>query len=92
MDISRAFTTKDKGKIEKLNTLTNKETFWNDVRKFTKSVHNDNVIKAWQCYAEMRYAEIITGVEDVHIEEDYENGKMVTHYYDADWNEVYPIQ
>ena len=32
----------DYAKIKKLNTLHNMETFWDDVRKFTKNVRSDH--------------------------------------------------
>jgi hypothetical protein len=38
MTYDRAIEKRDYAKIDKLNTLTNKETFWDDVRKFTKNV------------------------------------------------------
>ena len=49
---------RDLAKIDKLNTLTNKETFWNDVGKFTKNVTSDHSIGRWQCLAECRWAEL----------------------------------
>lgn len=49
---------RDISKIDKLNTLTNKETFWNDVRKFTKNVTSDHSIGRWQCLAEARWQEL----------------------------------
>ena len=59
MNYSIAIEKRDYSKIDKLNTLTNKETFWNDVRKFTKYVTSDHSIKRWQCLAEQRYEELI---------------------------------
>lgn len=58
MDYSRAIEKRDFAKIDKLNTLVNKETFWDDVRKFTKSVTSDHAIRRWECLAEFRYNEI----------------------------------
>jgi hypothetical protein len=49
---------RDYAKIDKLNTLTNKETIWDDVRKFTKNVKSDHSIKRWQCLAECRFEEL----------------------------------
>lgn len=51
---------RDYSKIEKLNKLTNPETFWDDARKLTKNVHSDHAIHRWQILAEVRYA-ILTG-------------------------------
>ena len=45
-------------KIEKLNALTNKETFWNDVRKLCSRVTSDHSIHRWQCLSEIRYGEL----------------------------------
>lgn len=47
-------------RIEKLNKLTNPDTFWDDVRKLTKAVKSDHAINRWEFLAEKRY-EIITG-------------------------------
>lgn len=55
----------DYSKIDKLNKLVNPETFWNDVRKFTKNVHSSCGINAWQRLSESRFDELLTGVEDV---------------------------
>ena len=44
--------------IEKLLTLTDVSTFWDDVRRFTKNIHSDHNISMWQNYAEMRYEEL----------------------------------
>lgn len=59
MDYSSAFEKRDYTKIDKLNTLTNKDTFWDDVRKFTKNVTSDHSIKRWQCLAEQRWQELV---------------------------------
>ena len=48
--------------IEKLNTLTNPETFYNDVRKLTRNTHSDRLINIWECFSEIRHTEI-TGKE-----------------------------
>ena len=50
-------------RIDKLNALTNKETFWDDVRKLTKNVHSDHVIHSWEFLSEKRYNELC-GIED----------------------------
>ena len=49
---------RDVQKIEKLLTLTNPETFWDDVRKFTRNVTSDHAIRRWQCLAEIRFDEL----------------------------------
>ncbi len=58
MDYSRAIEKRDYAKIDKLNTLTNKKTFWDDVRKFTKNVTSNHAIRRWQCLAEFRWNEL----------------------------------
>jgi hypothetical protein len=64
---------------DKLNTLTNIDTFWDDVRKFTKNVHSDRSISIWQSLAEIRFDELRTGCEDVRSEiEEY--GKPIRYY------------
>jgi len=64
---------------DKLNTLTNIDTFWDDVRKFTKNVHSDRSISIWQSLAEIRFDELRTGCEDVRSEiEKY--GKPIRYY------------
>lgn len=45
-------------KIDKLNRLTNLETFHDDVRRLTKRVYSDHSIRRWECLAEIRYAEL----------------------------------
>lgn len=69
---------RDCSKIDKLNKLTNKETFWDDVRKLTRNVTSDHSIHRWQCLAEKRFNEIITGREDVRTEFDY--GKPIRYF------------
>lgn len=49
---------RDIGRIDKLNTLTNPDTFWQDVRKFTKTVKGDHALKRWQILAETRYEQL----------------------------------
>lgn len=58
-------------KIDKLNKLTDKESFWEQVRKLTKRVSSDHAIRAWQALAEARYNELIFGVEDIYTEVEY---------------------
>ncbi len=52
----------DYRRIDKLNKLTNPDTFWDDVRKLTKKITSDHSIKRWQILAEGRYREL-TGKE-----------------------------
>ena len=80
-------------RIDKLNTLTNIKTFWDDVRKFTKNISSDHSISHWQSLAECRYNELLTGCEDVRIDFDYnkETKKFAQHFYNPrTGEEVYP--
>ena len=52
----------DYGRIEKLERLTNTDTFWDDVRNLTRNIKSDHAIKRWQILAEGRYREL-TGKE-----------------------------
>ena len=44
--------------IEKLLSLTNKSTFWDDVRKFTNNIHSDNMIRRWERLSDVRYGQL----------------------------------
>ena len=61
MTYKSAIENRDCSKIEKLNKLENKDTFWDDVRKLTRNVKSDHSIGRWQCLAEQRYCEITNG-------------------------------
>lgn len=50
---------RDVSKVEKLLSLKNPDTFWDDVRKFTRNVSSDHAIRRWQCLAEIRFDELI---------------------------------
>jgi hypothetical protein len=82
-----AWEKRDYAKIDKLNALTNLETFWDDVRKLTRNVTSDHSIHSWQCLAEQRYAEILTDCEDVRRE--YAGYGKPVEYYNENWNRVY---
>ena len=58
MDYRCIIESRDVHKIDKLNKLTCKETFWDDVRKLTRNVKSDHMIKRWQILAELRYREL----------------------------------
>ena len=53
-----AFTNRDVNKIEKLNKLTNVDTFWSDVRMLTRQITSDAMIKRWQLLADERFREL----------------------------------
>ena len=48
----------DIAKIEKLNRLTDRATFWASVRKLTRRVTSDHSIGRWQALADMRFEEL----------------------------------
>lgn len=50
----------DYSKINKLRTLHNPKTFWDDVRRFTKACRSDHSLRRWLILAEARYGEITT--------------------------------
>lgn len=58
MDYCCAMERQDLHKIDKLNRLKDTRTFWNDVRKLTKTVRSDHSIGRWQILAEVRYGEL----------------------------------
>lgn len=53
----------DINRIKKLNTLNNINTFWDDVRKFTRYIESDYAIKRWQILAEARFDELMKEVK-----------------------------
>lgn len=55
----------DISRIDKLNKLTNSNTFWDDVRKLCRGVTSDHAIGSWQFLAENRYKEIVEDIEEV---------------------------
>ena len=58
MNYNFAIEKHDYSRIDKLNKLTNKETFWDDVRRLTRYITSDHAIGRWQCLAENRYKEL----------------------------------
>ena len=50
---------RDVQKIDKLLSLKNPDTFWDDVRKFTRNVSSDHAIRRWQGLAEIRFDELV---------------------------------
>lgn len=78
----------EKSIAEKLNQLTNINTFWDDVRKHTTKSMSTATMRKWEYLADRRYAEILTGVEDVRAEVE-EYGKPMR-YYAPDGKEVFP--
>ena len=59
MDYKYALSKNDVKIIDKLNTLSNAETFYDDVAKLTRLVYSDRSIRRWECLAEIRYAEMV---------------------------------
>ena len=58
MNLALAWDKTDLRIMQKLNTLTNISTFWDDVRKMTKNVHSDRNISRWQSLSEKRFEEL----------------------------------
>ena len=58
MEYNMAIEKHDYSRIDKLNKLTDKETFWDDVRVLTSHITSDHAIHRWQCLAEIRYGEL----------------------------------
>ena len=58
MKHSFAIEKQDIWRIDKLNAITNIETFWDDVRRYTRYIKSDHSIGRWQCLAEIRYEEL----------------------------------
>ena len=59
MNYESAFEQRDLTRIDKLNALTNPDTFWDDVRKMVGRTMSDHALHRWQILAEKRYREII---------------------------------
>lgn len=59
MDNKYADTYIDYSRIDKLNNLTNPETFWKDVAKLTKNITSISATKSWERLATIRYNELI---------------------------------
>lgn len=80
-------TAKERRIAEKLNTLTDVRTFWDDVRKLTSKIRSDKSLSMWQSLAEIRCDELRTGCEDVQTEYDYDRmGRVVTTYWTYDYS------
>lgn len=80
-------TAKERRIAEKLNALTDVETFWDDVRKLTAKIRSDKSLSMWQSLAEIRCDELRTGCEDVQTEYDYDRmGRVVVTYWTYDYS------
>lgn len=58
MTYDYAFDKRDMGRIDKLNKLTDANTFWQDMRKLLRDTHSDHALNRWQVLAEIRYEEL----------------------------------
>lgn len=58
MIYSEAWERRDLARIDKLNNLTNKATFWDDVRCLCNKTMSDHALHCWQRLAELRYNEL----------------------------------
>lgn len=59
MTYEYAIEDRDISKIDKLNALNNINTYWDDVRKLTRTVKSEHAIHRWQCLAEIRFNELM---------------------------------
>ena len=50
---------RDYSKIEKLRSLHNIDTFWEDVKRLTKNVRSDHSLRRWCILSEARYGELL---------------------------------
>lgn len=65
MTYKYAFEKRDISRIDKLNKLTDTNTFWDDVRKLCRGVNQgDHAIGIWQYLAENRYKELTGDMEE----------------------------
>lgn len=58
MEYKYAGTYSDMKRIDKLNKMTNPETFWNEIDKITKNLVSLTAINSWNMLAEIRYKEL----------------------------------
>ena len=58
MNYDKAIGKLDVRRIDKLNKLTNLETFWDDVRFLAKRVRSGEAFRRWQYLAEIREDEL----------------------------------
>ena len=58
MGYDYAMEKRDYARIDKLNNLTDVDTFWNDVRRLTSQVKGSHAGSRWQILAEARYREL----------------------------------
>ena len=58
MEYKYAGTHTDMKRIDKLNKLTNKETFWSEVGKLTKNITSRIAYNSWMLLAKIRYEEL----------------------------------
>lgn len=59
MDYRYAGTYSDMKRIDKLNKMTNHETFWSEIDNLTKNLVSLSAINSWNMLAEIRYKELI---------------------------------
>ena len=59
MEYKYAGTCSDMKRIDKLNKMTNPETFWSEIDKITENLVSLTTINSWRMLAEIRYKELI---------------------------------
>ena len=58
MDYKHEGTCVDIKRIDRLNKMTNPETFWSEIDKITKNLVSLTAINSWNMLAEIRYKEL----------------------------------
>lgn len=58
MDYRYATVFSDRKRIDRLNKLTNPDTFWDDIHKITRNLSSLTVINGWEYLAKIRYREL----------------------------------
>lgn len=59
MDYRYAGTYRDMKRIDKLNKMSNPETFWTEIDKITENLVSLTAINSWRILAEIRYQELL---------------------------------
>lgn len=58
MEYKYAGTYSDMKRIDKLNKMTNAETFWSEIDKITENLVSLTAINSWRMLAKIRYKEL----------------------------------
>ena len=80
LDYDYALEKGDYKKIDKLNELTNANTFWDDVRKLCRNVKSSHAINRWQSLAEVRYRDLTEKYVSESLTESDEKRKYIVYF------------